>query len=303
VTGAGDRRSTDRSRRAQSPDEGRPAIGDRRAVIAVMVAGIAGATLPVGCGVFERVSATASEGTMPAPEDAVAIADPPASTPWHAEPIVARATAANVLVLSHTDPTLRLDTVASQLQTQYDWLREWMGFAPRAVIVHVGANYPCGFSLRAGAAPEMFLQAGGIFDPSSNYAHEMQHCFLSEIGSVIPHWFNESLSDMAWLESEIELWQRRREAEWIAQLDRIDWRSYELLQLRKRFGAGYFPRVLRILWREREACRETFTAANKLDVRNERILAALSEAAEGDVLPFLRELGFDPRTRERQRGY
>ncbi len=237
------------------------------------------------------------------PTAALSIADPAATTEWHAEPILARATTANVLVLSHADPTLRLDGVAAQLQRQYDWLVEWMGFAPRAVIVHVGANYPCGFSLRAGADPEMFLQVGGIFDSANNYAHEMQHCFLSELGAAVPHWFNESLADMAWLESEIELWERRREAEWIGQLDRIDWRSYELLQLRKRFGAGYFPRVLRALWREREACRATFSVATKLDAKNERILAALTEAAGEDVLPLLRELGFDPRTRERQRGY
>lgn len=246
--------------------------------------------LAAGC-----VGSDAAAGSIPA--------DPPATTDWHQEPIVARAHSRNVLVLNHADPTLRLDTAAAQLQRQYDWLAEWMGFAPRFVIVHVGANYPLGFSTRQGPDPEMFLRADGIFDTANNYAHEMQHCFLSELGSAIPHWFNESLSDMAFLDSEIALWQRRREAEWLPQLDRIDWRSYELLQLRKKYGPGYFPRVLRALWRRRDECQATFSAATKLDAKNEQILAALEEAAGEAVLPLLRELGFDPRTRERQRGY
>ncbi|MBM4015246.1 MAG: hypothetical protein FJ293_09840 [Planctomycetes bacterium] len=271
------------------------AAGVAHGAAPVAVVGALGAALLAGC--------TGVASTPRAPAIAASIADPPATTEWHAEPILARATTANVLVLNHADPSLRLDAVAAQLQRQYDWLVEWMGFAPRAVVVHVGANYPCGFSLRAGADPEMFLLAGGIFDSADNYAHEMQHCFLSELGDSIPHWFNESLSDMAWLESEIGLWQRRHAPAWIAQLDRIDWRSYELLQLRKRFGPGYFPRVFRVLWRERAACRATFSAATKLDAKNEQIVAALTEAAGEDVLPLLRELGFDPRTRERQRGY
>ncbi|MSR47405.1 MAG: hypothetical protein EXS13_10135 [Planctomycetes bacterium] len=221
--------------------------------------------------------------------------DPAPTTEWHHEPIVARATSRNIVVLNHSHPSIELATVAAQLQQQYDWLQEWAGFAPRWVFVHVGDHYPCGMTIRIGSHPEMFLQAPGIFDTANNYAHEMQHAFLSELGGVIPHWFNESLSDMAWVDSEIALW--------LPTLDRIDWRSYELLQLRMKYGAGYFPKVLRALWRRRDECAMSFTDATKQDAKNELLVAVLSEAAGEDVLPLMTGLGFDMRTRERQRGY
>ena len=229
--------------------------------------------------------------------------DPAPMTEWHQEPVVARTAAGNIVVLNHSHPSIELATVAAQLQQQYDWLHEWAGFAPRWVFVHVGDHYPCGMTIRVGPHPEMFLQAPGIFDTANNYAHEMQHAFLSELGGVIPHWFNESLSDMAWVDSEIALWRRRREAEWLPTLDRIDWRSYELLQLRMKYGPTYFQNVLRALWRRRDECATTFTDATKQDAKNELLVAALSEAAGEDVLPLLKGLGFDLRTRERQRGY
>ena len=237
-----------------------------------------------------------------APSDATP-PDPAPTTEWHREPIVDRAVTRDIVVLNHSDPSLEIATVAAQLQQQYDWLAQWCGFAPRWVIVHVGDHDPCGMSIRLGPDPEMFLQAPGIFDTANNYAHEMTHCFASELGPAIPHWFNESLADMAFLDSEIELWRRRREVAWFPSFDRIDWRSYELLQLRKQQGAGYFPKVLRALWQRRAECNETFTDATKVDAKNELLLAALSEAAGADVLPLLKELGFDPRTRARQRGY
>ncbi len=261
----------------------------------------------LACAVVTLVITLAAACTAPvaAPlaEVSAAPADPRATTPWHGEPVVARQLSRNVMVLNHADPTLELATIVELLQRQYEWLAQWFGFAPRWVIVHIGSTYPFGFSLRSGADPEMFLRADGIFDTANNYAHEMTHCFAFELGNSIPHWFNESLADMAWLDSELSLWKRRREAEWLPTLDRIDWRSYELLQLRLARGAGYFPKVLRELWRRRDECRATFDGGTKVDLKNELLVAALSVAAGADVLPELRALGFDVRTRERQRGY
>ena len=229
--------------------------------------------------------------------------DPEPLTEWHREPVVDKAVGRHVVVYNHSHPSIELTTVALLLDVQYDWLARWCGFAPPWIFVHVGDRYPCGFAMRAGDVPEMFLQAPAIFDTSANYAHEMAHCFAYELGGAIPHWFNESLADMAYVDAEIELWGRRRAEPWIATFDRIDWRSYELLQLRKLYGSGYFPDVLRELWRRRDECRATFTDATKLDAKNELLVAALSEAANSDVLPLLKEMGFDVRTRERQRGY
>lgn len=229
--------------------------------------------------------------------------DPEPLTEWHREPVVDKAVGRHVVVYNHSHPSIELATVAALLDIQYDWLERWCGFAPPWIFVHVGDHYPCGMSIRAGEVPEMFLQAPSIFDTAANYAHEMTHCFASELGGAIPHWFNESLADMAYVDAEILLWGRRREEPWFPTFDRIDWRSYELLQLRKLFGIGYFPDVLRELWRRRDECRATFSDATKLDAKNELLVEALSEAANRDVLPFLKEMGFDVRTRERQRGY
>lgn len=235
--------------------------------------------------------------------DAVAPPDPAATTEWHRVPVVGKRVGRHVVLYNHADPSLELATIVELLDRQHDWLARWCGFAPRWVLVHVGDGYPFGFSLKSGEHPEMFLDTPGIFDTADDYAHEMAHCFTYELGASIPHWFNESLSDMAWLDAEIGLWRRRREADWLARFDRIDWRSYELLQLRLAYGPEYFPAVLRALWRRRAECLATFTSERKLDAKNELIVAALSEAAGEDVLPRLRALGFDPRTRERQRGY
>jgi hypothetical protein len=209
----------------------------------------------------------------------------------------------NVVVYNHADATLETATIVELLQRQYDWLVDYVGVAPRWVLVHVGSRYPLGFMIRAGPDPEMFLQAGSIFDTSANYAHEMMHCFLSELGGAIPHWFNESASDLAWIDSEIELWKRRREQPWLETFDRIDHRSYELIALRRAYGPAFFRRVCAELVRRREECARAFSGATKLEEKNELLLAALSAAAGEDVTPRMRAMGFDPRTRERQRGY
>lgn len=229
-------------------------------------------------------------------------ADPATTTEWHKEPVVGKAVAKNVAVYDHADPTFNVATIAALAQQQYDFLARYVGGAPRWVLIHVGDHYPCGFSMKPGADPEMFLQAGSIFDTAANYAHEMTHCFTFGLGMAIPHWFNESLSDMAWFDSEIELWQRRKEA-WLDTFDRVDYRSYELLQLRRKYGATYFRKVCAALQRQGDECRRVFSAATKLDEKNDFLLAVLSEAAGEDVRPLFKEWGFNPRTRERQRGY
>lgn len=237
------------------------------------------------------------------PQDPSGPQEPPATTEWHREPVLEKKVGKNVVIYNHADATFETATILELLQRQYDWLAEYVGLAPRWILVHVGSNYPLGFMIRAGPDPEMFLQASGIFDTSNNYAHEMMHCFLSELGPSIPHWFNESASDVAWIDAEIGLWKRRREEPWLATFDRIDYRSFELVTLRRKFGAGFFRKTCAALVRRRDDCRETFTAAVKLDAKNELLVAALSEAAGEDVLPLLKEMGFNPRTRERQRGY
>ena len=135
-------------------------------------------------------------------QDAPAPKDPATTTPWHAEPVLEKKVTKNVAVYNHADATLETATVAALAQQQYEFLEKYTGGAPRWVLVHVGNKYECGFSMQAGPDPEMFLQAPGM-DTSANYAHEMMHCFMFELGAL-PHWFNESLSDMAWLRLELE---------------------------------------------------------------------------------------------------
>ena len=229
--------------------------------------------------------------------------DPPATTELHREPVLEKRVGRNVVLYNHADATLETATIVDLLQRQYDWLAQEVGVAPRWVLVHVGANYPLGFMIRNGPDPEMFLQASGIFDTANNYAHEMMHCFTSEFGGAVPHWFNESMSDLAWIESEIFLWKRRREEPWLATFDRIDHRSYELIALRRAFGRDFFGNVCAAMARRQEECRKAFTASTKLDAKNALLLEILSAAAGEDVTPRMKEMGFDPRTRERQRGY
>ena len=150
--------------------------------------------------------------------------------------------------------------------------------------------------------PEVFLQADRIFDTQVNYAHELLHAFNAELGPT-PHWFNESTADVAYVDSEIELWERRLEQPFLEQFDRIDHRSYELLQLRARYGADYFPRVYRALAARLPEARRVL-ATGSLEERNLLLLEALSEAAGEDLEPlFRKEFGFNPARRERQRGY
>jgi hypothetical protein len=53
-----------------------------------------------------------------------------------------------------------------------------------------------------------------------------------------------------------------------------------------------------------EECRKTFAEGVALEDQNLLILAILSEAAGEDLTPlFTKEFGFNPKTRERQRGY
>jgi hypothetical protein len=251
----------------------------------------------------------AQDGPQGGPQDAIVAdepKDPPASTPWHREPVLEKRVGKNVAVYNHADATLNLAPIVDGLQREHDFLAKYTGGAPRWVLVHVGAHYECGFSIKAGPDPEMFLQAPSIFDTSANYAHEMMHCFVFDLcgdaGGAIPHWFNESLSDMAWFDSEIDLWQRRKES-WLDAFDRVDYRSYELLQLRRKYGGGFFPKVCAAMRKQADACRRVFSAATRLDVRNDFILDLLTQAAGEDVRPLFKEWGFDPRTRERQRGY
>jgi hypothetical protein len=228
--------------------------------------------------------------------------DPPVSTKWHQEPVLEKRVGKNVAVYNHADATIVLETIVEQLQRQYDFLATYTGGAPRWIIAHVGKNYECGFSIHAGPDPEMFLQSFSIFDSSANYAHEMMHCFMFELGGSIPHWFNESLSDMAWFDSEIDLWKRRKES-WLDSFDRIDYRSYELLQLRKKYGHEYFAKVCALFRKQKDESCRVFSDATKLDEKNDFILGVLSQAAGEDVKPMFKEWGFSPRTTERQRGY
>src|SRR6185295_4959593 len=135
---------------------------------------------------------------LASPQDTPTPKDPAPTTQWHAEPVLEKSVTKNVAVYNHADATIELATVAGLLQQQYDFLVKYTGGGPRWVLVHVGGHYECGFSIKTGDDPEMFLQAPSIFDSSANYAHEMMHCFMFDLGPAIPHWFNESLSDMAW---------------------------------------------------------------------------------------------------------
>jgi hypothetical protein len=185
----------------------------------------------------------------------------------------------------------------------YEFLLGYAGAGPERVVVHVGASYPCGFARRGSPDPEMFLRAGHVFDTTVDYAHEMMHCFAFRYGDL-PHWFGESLSDVAWVDSEIALYHRRREEPFLKSLVRIDHRSYELLSLRQRFGAGYFPKVLREMEKRREECAETFRSGVPPERKNRLILRVLSAAAGKDLTRlFTDEFGFDMKTRQRQRGY
>jgi hypothetical protein len=228
--------------------------------------------------------------------------DPPATTEWHREPVLEKTAGRNIVLYNHADASLESATIVSLLQTQYDFLKEFAGFAPPWILVHVGNNYRLGFMIRNGPQPEMFLQASSIFDTQVNYAHEMMHCFLSELGEL-PHWFNESMSDVAWADSEIDLWKRRRAGPFLQGLSRIDYRSYEIIELRIAHGPKYFRQVCAVLARRREECRRILKASEKLETRNLFLLSALSEAAGVDLTPRFKEWGFNPRTREKQRGY
>lgn len=228
--------------------------------------------------------------------------DPPASTEWHQEPVFERLDEPPIVVLNHADPSLKLAPIARDLRRQYDFLAEYVGSAPEVLYVHVGAHYPQGFMMQAGPYPEMFLQSGSIADTTANFAHEMMHAFLRRFGDL-PHWFNESMSDVAYADSEIELWGRRKEAEFLATFDRVDHRSYELMRLRARYGRTYFRKVCHGLEARRERCLATFRDGVALEDKNELLLEVLSEAAGEDVRPLFREFGFNPKTRERQRGY
>ncbi len=220
-----------------------------------------------------------------------------------AAPILDTVKTKNLVVHNHADASIVTATAAAELQRQYDWLKTYVGVAPPRIEVHIGNDYPCGFSRSGPGDPAMFLQAGSIFDSSANYAHEMLHCFTFHYGAL-PHWFAESLADMAYLDAEIELWKRRNEAPFLKTFDHAEHRSFELAKLRMRFGNGYFPKVCRILERRLDECRATFTPNGAIESKNALLIAVLSEAASTDLLPYLRdELGFDSKTRERQRGY
>jgi hypothetical protein len=84
----------------------------------------------------------------------------------------------------------------------------------------------------------------------------------------------------------------------------VDHRSYELMRLRARYGAGYLRRVFRTLEARIEESRRTLLYFVPLEEKNRFLLSVLSEAAGEDLTAlFTGEFGFNPRTRERQRGY
>ena len=131
----------------------------------------------------------------------------------------------------------------------------------------------------------------------------MMHCFCFEFG-YLPHWFNESIADVAFVDSEIELYRRREELPFLKRYDRVDHRSYELLTLRRRYGSGYFRRVCAVMRNRLDVCRRTFRGGSSLEDQNELLLSILSDAAGEDLTAvFVDEFGFNPRTRHRQRGY
>jgi hypothetical protein len=222
---------------------------------------------------------------------------------WHREPILTTAAWQHIVVVNHADASLDGKAIAKLLEQQYDFLAGYVGIAPDWIFVHVGNKYPCGMSVASGPNPEMFLQAASIFDTSANYAHEMMHCFMFQFGAM-PHWFNESIADAAYADSEIELWHRRGEKELLAQFDRVDNRSYELMQLRIKYGKDYYRKVCARMLARRSECLRTFTHDTPLEERNELLLTILSEAAGEELRPlFTDEFGFNAKRRERQRGY
>jgi hypothetical protein len=130
----------------------------------------------------------------------------------------------------------------------------------------------------------------------------MAHCFLFRFGHL-PHWFAESMADMAFGDAEVHLWKRRKES-FLRNFDTPDDRSYELGHLRVKYGKAFFPKVCRLLQRDRAKCLATFVPGATPGAMNEFLMSILSEAAGEDLRPmFTKELGFDLRTRERQRGY
>lgn len=274
-------------------------MNDRRLAIACIIVAFAFAGCASVKGDDADSAALNAEGSaMDVPVD-----DPPATTPWHKEPIIDRAHSRNIVLLNHADATFALDGICAMLQRQFDFLADYVGVAPHHIYVHIGSSYPSGFTLPIPDRPEVFLQAGSIFDSEANYAHEMMHAFMARFGAA-PHWFSESIADVAYVDSEIELWKRRKEAPWLATFDRIDNRSYELLRVRVLYGANCFRKFYRNLERHFAETQRMFSAATTLEEKNNFLLDELSLAIGEDIRPlFLKEFGFNPRTRERQRGY
>lgn len=246
------------------------------------------------------VLALAAACSAPAPE---LPDDPPALTEWHREPVVSRAASRHVVVLNHADPSLAVERLAEIGERQWAFHRDYVGAGPERVFVHVGARYPSGFTIAGGPCPEVFLRAPGVFDTQNDWAHEMTHAFNAHFGHM-PHWFNESLADVLYADSEIELYARRAEEPFLASFDRVDHRSYELMQLRRRYGRDYFRRVYRRLRERLDEARAVLRDSTPLEDRNRFLLDVLSDCAGEDLAPhFEKELGFNPKTRERQRGY
>ena len=109
---------------------------------------------------------------------------------------------------------------------------------------------------------------------------------------------------MAFGDAEIYLWKRRKEESFPKAFDTPDNRSYELGHLRVKYGKGFFPKVCRLLQRDRVKCLATFVPGASPEAMNEFLMKILSEAAGEDLRPmFTKDLGFDLRTRVMQRGY
>ena len=175
---------------------------------------VIGAALLASCGQIPQRQPESTSVPVVAPPDQAALTD------WHRQPVFEKLWSRNVVLYNHADASLRGDRILDLLQAQYDFLLDYVGLGPDWILVHVGNDYPNGFAIGASPYPEMFLQAGRIFDTQHDYAHEMMHCFTFQFGDL-PHWFNESTADIAYVDAEIEHYRRRKEAPFLEQFDRV----------------------------------------------------------------------------------
>ena len=108
----------------------------------------------------------------------------------------------NIELHNWTGMEMDLERIRRIQQAQYDFLCDYVGSEPGKVHVHVEKGLGCAYSTLKGPYPEMHLQDFGAYDPTNNVGHEMMHCFGFRYGCM-PHWFNESIADMAWVDGEV----------------------------------------------------------------------------------------------------